>query len=292
MALESLENRINITQLSVEQPKVEKPVLFDQEHDLDEKTWQSMLEQLAKEKDDMVKIIDMAESLVILAPERREQLPSSLEVVGTGLLNITDKPIEVSAATKVDVAFNEDFSDTMCTLKTLFPEKVHQLSLDDQTHDKLINLYDFLKSRRQDEAETRKVLRLAASIKFLFPQFGDEWSEITKRGTEVDIMGTEVLDRLAVSKKWGQFAFVSRQLRYLFPEDRLDASNVAWEGMRAALERRRNKDWLLYAELAANMKVLTAEKVTITEQGLELVMPTAQAQLAQPIPQMPEIKNF
>ncbi len=284
---------MNINQLSVEQPKADKALVFDQERDLDEKTWQSILERAFDErKHDETNFIGLAEDLAVLAPERRKELELT-EEIWNKLLNNTDELIDVSSTTNVGLAFSEDFSDTMYTLKTLFPEKVHQLSLDEQTHSKLINLYDFLKSRRQDQAEARKVLRLASNIKFLFPQFGDEWGESTKRGTQIDIIGVEMLDRLSAEKNWGAFALVSRQLRYLFPDDKLEYGNAAWKEMRAKLESNRsNEHWFSYAQLAANMKVLAAEKVMVTEQGLELVMPKAKAQLAEQTPGMPDIRKF
>jgi hypothetical protein len=96
---------------------------------------------------------------------------------------------------------------------------------------------------------------------------------------------------------WFSFAQNFVSMKILFPEknigSKLDAG--AWKGMRDELENIRNSSdsekWERLSSLAMNMKILAAEKVEVTDKGLEITMPEKREGL-ESAPALPETKQF
>ncbi len=76
-------------------------------------------------------------------------------------------------------------------------------------------------------------------------------------------------------KNWRDFAVSLSRLRIIFPErfDEIDLNNRDWQGMKEELEISRDRESALrFFRLAGYMKILAAEKVEITDKGLEITM--------------------
>ena len=63
--------------------------------------------------------------------------------------------------------------------------------------------------------------------------------------------------------------------------------------MKARLEQsRQSNNWEYFSLQAMKMKILAAEKVEITDKGLEISMPEKKEPLIDKIPPMPEQRKF
>jgi hypothetical protein len=298
MVLESFDNRINITQLSLEQPE-HKGETFNLERDMDERARQCIKNALLEwrlEDDGM--FIDLAKDAVILDPGPNtkadyfsdDDWDDFKQIAKDELLNLDDLDVDSLAAHD---AFGEGFSDKMAALKIIDPDRASELNADDNLHNKMLELYNFIVNESEEEDHFKKQLRLASCIKILFPQHSSEWSRHTDQGRHEYNIGTVLVRMLEKGQQWTAFAAASSQMRLLFPEDWKE-SNVRpehWQDMRATLEGFRQRDkGASYAELAANMKILAADKVTISERGLEIIIPTVT--LKEQTLNLPEQRNF
>lgn len=72
-----------------------------------------------------------------------------------------------------------------------------------------------------------------------------------------------------------------------------EITDTDWQGMLDQLEEYRKKnEWWKFANQAMCMKILAAEKVEITDQGLKLTMPGEQESFKQEKRPHPERRNF
>ncbi len=127
------------------------------------------------------------------------------------------------------------------------------------------------------------------SLKILFP---DKASELN-----LDSAWQGMKDQLESSRQdndWGAFAYQAIHLKILFPNRKaeLDLNDSAWQGMKQNLEsNRRFNNWWHFANQAMRLKILAADKVEITDQGLEITMLPPESFKSEKKPR-PERKNF
>ena len=104
-----------------------------------------------------------------------------------------------------------------------------------------------------------------------------ELKECLKTGADALIAGiVEHVQGWREMTGWMGVARLTRMLKILFPDRVKDfkPDKIAWQGMRKTLESLRHQsEWAEFAELAAAMTILAAEKVEVTEKGLEITMP-------------------
>ncbi len=297
MALESFE-RINITQLSLEQPE-HKGETFNPERDMDQQDRESIKNALLDWRlEDSDMFLELAKNAAILDPGLKvkadyfsdDDWDDFERLAKDELINLDDLDIN---ALSVHDAFAEHFSEKMMALKIIDPSRVSELDIDDNLHDKMVELYNFIVNESEEEDHFKKQLRLASCIKILFPQHGSEWDRNTDQGGHEYNIGSVLVRMLEKGQQWTAFAEASSHMRLLFPEDWKENSvrPEHWQGMRATLAGFRQSDnGYSYAELAANMKILAAERVTISERGLELIMPNTS--LSESPPELPQTRNF
>ncbi|MDO8618658.1 MAG: hypothetical protein Q7R49_01795 [Candidatus Daviesbacteria bacterium] len=88
------------------------------------------------------------------------------------------------------------------------------------------------------------------------------------------------------------------RFRLVFPDHQLNISPEAWRVIREYFTYAKSREdtpefnWRQKTNLFFSLKILAAEEVRITDQGLELVMPQAQAKLTEEVPALPEMRKF
>ena len=126
----------------------------------------------------------------------------------------------------------------------------------------------------------------------LSPLLFDPEKEITAKDWQ------KMKDKLASYRQinaWGNFATQAMAVKILCPEKagELNLDLAAWQGMKDRLASyRQANDWWNFSAQAMVMKILAAEEVAVTEKGLAITMPKAKAELAEPIPPLPQIKKY
>ena len=82
-------------------------------------------------------------------------------------------------------------------------------------------------------------------------------------------------------------------MKILDPKIDLNLDVTAWKGMREDLEKEKSKKIKLsFLSRAMRMKVLAAEKVSVTDKGLEINMRKDKAPLSSEVTPLPETKQF
>ncbi len=92
---------------------------------------------------------------------------------------------------------------------------------------------------------------------------------------------------------WRAFSFQAMRMKILDSSIDLNIGKPEIEGMKVQLEECRNpNNWSNFSTQAMGMKILVAEKVEITEKGLEITMPKKKKPLRSETPPMPEQRKF
>ena len=134
-----------------------------------------------------------------------------------------------------------------------------------------------------------------------------EWLYFSARALEMKILDSDIdlkltqkdwqgmLDDLKEYRReenWPYFSSQAMAVRILDPKMDLRLDQQAWNGMRDDLERcRHDKNYIDFSELTLAMKILVAEKVEVTDNGLEISM-RKDKPLVSEVPPVPETKQF
>ena len=93
--------------------------------------------------------------------------------------------------------------------------------------------------------------------------------------------------------RWGEFSWRAMAVKIMNPKIDLNLNRESWDGMRKFLEFARElENYDTFSKHAAAMKILAAEKVEVTDQGLNIAMPKKKKSLKSNVPPMPETKKF
>ena len=138
-----------------------------------------------------------------------------------------------------------------------------------------------------------------ATIEYKLLFFPESFKDfiITNRDLEINSMTTE---RLKKEGEWGKILHRAGLVKIVRPDRikdlKLDA--VAWDGIREYLQGKMQAFGTADAtKLRCVMdllfaKILAADKVKITQNGLEIIVPKKKENLEQEAPQVPEVKQF
>ncbi len=152
------------------------------------------------------------------------------------------------------------FAYQAMSLKILFPNKASELNLNDSAWQGMTNK---LESYRDNDwwNFTNQAMRL----KILF----------TDRVPELDLNDQAWKGMKGRLEEMMTSSYQARSLKIIFPEKMSGLNlNPVWQKTENALEKcRQNNDWQLFANLATNLKILAADKVEVTDQGLKITMP-------------------
>ncbi|NQV13473.1 MAG: hypothetical protein HQ530_04210 [Parcubacteria group bacterium] len=177
------------------------------------------------------------------------------------------------------------FFNLSAQFKILFPDHVSELNLDDETTQVIDQHLEMFKSFN----DPNNYLGLAWASEILFPGRCEfELDEARWNNYKGFLEDQRQEDRIGI------YTSALTDLKIVLPEyvNRYGLDNKIWQDMKDKLDTFRGEEkWLVFGELASNLKVLAAEEIKTTDQGLELVMPK-QENFKEATPPRPERKEL
>lgn len=283
--------RLNIKDLTIEDPekKVEtSSVVFNPERDVTEDEWDEMKTEFLKNIENSKYITNRLDSLTdavwmkILFPERSDEL-NLTENLWDDLKSIYDSEFR-----------SEYTSDTLMKMKILFPEKFNEFKPDLASQfDKMKwesmkeELAKYKKESLEDEfSPTSNFSELARKMKIAFPE------KVQELGLD-DEIANQMKRYINDNKdRWYNFLTNAANFKILFPErtNELNLDDKFWKNAKKVYKT--GCQGLNPSFFAESLKVLAAEKIDITDNGLEFTMPTKAESIQSANPEIPEQRNF
>ena len=267
--------RIHIKDLSLDQPRKNPEGTFDPEEEITEDDWQHVKEYLEKKKKesrDLFYTILCATNMKIVFPERSREYDDAV------LKRIVKEEYNLEP--------NNHF--TFAEIKIITPELVAGSNPSYEAWERHLG---FTKQYIAQGDWILFVNRMFA----LFVVNPDKASEFSlNKETREKI--AQYFKELLETGQLDTFSF--EKLAYasvLFPDEMssLRSSPALLERARAMLrELRTANNWGRYIQVAAAFKLLCAEKVEVTDKGLEITMPQPKEDFKEPEEPMPEQRKF
>ena len=283
-------NRINIHELTIEEPEKKSELRFDPERDITEEDWRNMRQLLEEyRKDDERKSHGSGQEVMYFSGQAMYMKILNPTVV----LNLDETAWQVM---RQDLERNRIQPDRYGVFPGhglsdwgLFARQAREMKILDPEIDLNLNenawqgMRQLLDSRRTDK-KWGDFSSLAADIKILDPTLGLNLNPDTLRG---------VRDQLEIYREadnWWIFSWQAMHMKILDPRIDLNLDETAWQGMRESLKNFRG-DWSSFSKQAMLMKILAAEEVKVTDKGLEIKM-RKDKPLTSGVPPLPETKQF
>lgn len=268
--------RINIHELTVEEPEKQTDLPFDPERDVTEEDWQVMRNELkkAEQENNWSKYASIAMAIKILNPEIEIDLNERIRQGILKELNFCKKnhnwePFYESAVALKTLGLKDD-------LNRILGEDVWQGISNDLERVKNGGVLDF-----SHAVSFARILDPDNS--HLHIDMGvDDWKKMN-----------EDLEKFRNSGEWFNFSAKASNMRILDPEIKINIGEKDWEGIKNLLNQSRGEEeHYLFYSLVIYVKVIAAEKVEVTDQGLIITMPKKKEALKPETPSIPETKQF
>ena len=283
-------NRINIHELTIEEPEKPSELPFDPVQKITEEDWTTMEELLEHYKESY--------------NERRMFGNEKKRVYGWDFSNQA-KNMRILDPTK-DLYLEEDARECMSgELKerrsnkdwAAFSVQAANMKIIDPTQDLGLNqtAWNGMKKqleeyRLRDQAHQWKNFSAQAMrMKILDPNQDlnldqSAWQHMT-----------DELEYYRTGGYWDSFAYQAMIMKVIDQKYDLKLDQATWQGMRGELEALRQEneteEWKKFISLATEMKILAAEEVKVTDRGLEIKM-RKDKPLTSSVPPLPETKQF
>jgi len=268
-------NTINVKGLAIEAPQKEPEVLFDPERDLTEEDWERMKEYLEINKGRRANFIHGLKVMVLLAPERKGELPID-DMLREDLLQSFNRAKDVEP-NEVVLFYGE-------LIKLFFPENLPHLDLNNGIWEKVEKYVqeEMIRADPSNDSDVSKVLIHMREFKLLFPR--KDFPEATR---EKVLAMLKFLSKDAYDKEeWDRFLYINKNMRIIFPGMPLHFDKKSIQGMRGILKSDEHKF------KALDLKILAAKEIKITDTGMEIIMPERQPSFEQSVSPLPETKKF
>ena len=270
---------------------LERPVqlgpTFDPETDISSRQWRMMTETLEAFRNSSAHNNPYAEMLFymyMLLPER----------LNLAQIANDSKAMELMVYTPRYTRMHHDdlkYIPSAVRLKVLFPESDENstVGIDD-----LGDLRDRFKFRKAEIKRFETGRSVAGNItdelvaaKILFPEYFKETIE-----ADTDLQNKLVELHNNLEGGISDLAWLAANIRLLFPErfNELNFGLRQWELAKEYLYQQQ-PNWQVFAWFASVLKILAAEKVEVTDRGIELTMPSKEISDFEPVP-LPETRRF
>lgn len=282
--------RINIKDLTIEEPEKLADLPFDPEKDIFAEDWEDMksgfLKNMREAEHGVNRLhhLNRAIELKTLFPERSDELNLGPEI---------QKELEQL----YDVESRAEYtSEALEKLKVLFPGKFKEIISKkgdpDWNEFKWEKMKEYLEEHRTGTSFSwHDIAGLAVTLKMIHPEriselnLNDEFVEKIKKSMSMDMEENDMYSFLSDASNF----------RILFPErvGELNLDNKFWT--KAKKEFRsliRDKKYHHPSTFAMNMKILAAEDLKFTDRGMEVVMPEQKESLQEDASSIPEVRNF
>jgi len=284
-------DKINIHELTIEEPEQQSELPFDSEKEITPEDWDRINEFIKEhvENDDWQNSLSRAVSCKIIDPGHE-----------TGLKELAEKEFSKAKRPNMDalswwVDFKNSFykgrGDIGLCAEIIDHAMELRLDITNMLDDRLLSKMeeDLNRQRANNYLGYMPVYASLARKVSLFCRFlgksfvlpDEDWKKFD-----------EYLQRYKEGEAWGQYASVAESVKLMDSKRDLHLDEVAWRGMKHHFNEKKNSDEIGQAfDVAEAMTILAAEKVEVTDQGLKLTMPKKKESLAV-TPDIPETKQF
>ncbi len=296
MALESLENRINIKDLSLEVSDQEAELSFDIEREVTESDWKIMLtelDKLAQEKHWEI-FLKQAAYMISALPES-QHANEVREKYYTNDQQILRK--------LQDYENDLDKYSIFCEyLKYIMPKS-------DLASQPDLDMWGHLKNNFSDSTivpmqrfSARSLLEQGVRMKLLFPEDEKEFQVINNFKDNTGLIDKE-LNEFRTKNRWASLARLASRAALLLPKQTYSPNITqkdwtemkgTWEVMKSTIVPiSKSFDWGDYMQMASDMKYLTAKKIEIIDGKIEAEYPdSSEIVTKQPNNSLPEQRKF
>ena len=239
-----------------------------------------MLEQKQEIGPVSLSTVELISHLKLLSPDRF----SEIEFDETRILQDLQKQIDHPKGThKQDKLFT-----SALYIRIAFPNKTLEIGFGGENWDKLETLIQ--NSSVDHKTGRNNLLKRFLAAKVLFPE------RFARLNIDEDIwQGLSLLLEDPLRKKdWILYDERAMKLRIIFPE-RIHAFELQknWHLALGKLKQLRlNESWVGYLVLAYALKLLAAEEIKITDQGLEVIMQREKPEFKEETPPIPQTRKF
>jgi hypothetical protein len=266
----------------LEEPAPEAELPFDVERDITPEDWKRIEPFLAesREKGEWGFFAWRASAMKLLFPKRVEELGLDNEAWAG-----TKKQLEQYRYSD-DMTGRSVFYHLAANMKVLFPERTDELKLDEETWE---NMRSDLRSNLEKPLTWSLEYHHLYYMALLFPEKMNELLNDKVRNVAVESFKEDLKRGLVLMVERGA------QLRVILGEltsQQLGFGPEEWREMTDSLEDSRIGKPVSFLFDATHMKILAAEKVEVTDKGLEINMRRKKDSLTTAAAEMPEQRNF
>ena len=276
--------RINIKDLTLEEPPKKKELPFDPERDLTEEDKGNLKKELEENiiNHSWVNALENMSAYNALFPDEIE----SLILDDTAWLEIK-RVINFFQSTKQ----YRDFNEMAVQAKLAFPKQSKEIVLDDTTYQESREYLGTCAAKKLWWAFGQEAMK----IKILFPEKSGSLLQVENiTSNEIwDGMKKE-LERM-IDLGLRHFCQHAAAMKILFPYriSELSFDTAFWKQAHKELSDYRDKEfWRGLFQEAVAMKLLAAEEINITDQGLEVIMQKEKPEFKEETPPMPKTRKF
>jgi len=263
-------DRINIHELTVEEPEKQEGLPFDPERDITEQDWRGMRSILESWKhNDWQSFSAQAMEMKIIDPTQNLNLDQDDWQGMTGCL----------ASLRDDQRF-DSLAVLVMGMKILGPEKDIGIQQDDWGA-----IRELLERNRGSNWWYFSFL--AIRMKFVNPTKDLNINEEAWQGMD------RQLEMYKEIHQYDSFAKQAMNIKLLSCKKEIKIDRSTWQGIKDLLkEYEREGNWSDFSSIASAIKILAAEKVEVTDKGLEITMPKPKKDLKPRAQPLPEVKQF
>lgn len=293
---------INVKNLSIDGPETESSGLpFDVEKEISPQIWNKLEEEVkVGMKWQPMHAVGLSAALKIIKPKQYDSKVSN-DDWDKIIEELKESQIPAPDFPKADISWQE-IMDAALSMKIADPDSYKYKHAEQRflTKEAWVGVMkDLVSFRMVDKAdiEVGYYTILAKAVKFLAPErfesihFGESLEE--RQVLFEKLKGT--LSQARSGKDnfgWFDYGRVAANLKILFPElvNEIELNEDIWKGFRNQLKFLLKENNLhTYGVMVKDLKILSAEKVTLLEDGIQLQMPKFQKQ---DVSILPEIKKF
>ena len=267
-----------------EKPKLEKEEekMFNPDKDITDEDWKLMeqkLKDFRKEKD-VESFASLASDMKIISSEKFSEKNITVQDWNKMQQTMTDFARRiVEGKYWWEIHLSQNLFRQMASMKIINPEKF------DETRRSHLPEIEWSRTIERGLSHCREYqawedfAEMASNLKIIWPTTLTAFPVDMKKWITEDDKQKMINDKLEYchkENKWGRFSSLAAKLRILYPEkfSELNVNETAWRGMRNSLKQCRKDEqkwrWSI-GKLAADMKILAAEKVEVDEkEGLKV----------------------
>lgn len=275
--------RVNIKDLTIEEPERAQELFFDVERDIPKEDWERWenLLNIDREQNNWYPFISLASGMRLLNPNIDLKLSKE----------DWETMIKKEGESEVDPRMTppDDVFSVAASIKTIDPKVAIEIRKDvwDRYKKKLnenkINDWKF-------DNEKARAVKLAVSMKILDPAINFGFGESDWQVIKDDLSKAR---HPRYQSMWEPFAKTAMQMKILNPGFDVELGEDDWAGMKEALEGFKKGKWnsLDYIQHVVAMKILAAKKVDITNNGIEIDT-SGESSLSVESSELPEQRKF